>query len=526
MPLSSSSQDWAALQCGACGTRMKVPSVSAQATRLLCPHCRTPVNGAPGGSEGAEFRPGPLPPRSPAVDPSFPSLPLRESPVLQGRTFSEGPRPGAEAPRESRESPGLHPEFDGRPAAAPEPGGDAMQPHRPEQRRRVKIKKRKAKPPPPPRWIELTDWDQRDWAQLPEAEVAADPWVEAQPLPEDRVSKGQEREYLVESVEEADGQTRTTKKRVRRRRLLIGARLVFQRLIALSRYLTAALALLVTGIALYGFHVLRQRSQAPPPAAAEAPIDRSVLTSEDARRAEQAVRQFLAAEGIEAKLALVRQPERIRPLMQRWYRDGRSAGAAAAGEPSLRDKRGGDVGSTGYYVLLAMPVYVPDPLNPGSTYEEMTFFAVEEIRNGSSSTYLVDWETSVGYQELPLETFKGTMPPEAYPFRIYMKADTYYNHGFSELEWQCVALYYPGRDFHLDGYISRSTRDGREMLPLVEGGRRAGIIADLVYPPNPASRDQVIVKRMRYPSWFFAKAEDAAALEEPGAKSNKAIQSN
>lgn len=509
------------LQCGACGARMKVPRASAQETRLLCPQCRTPVPAASRGPEGLEFRPSPLPPRAAAADTSLPSLPMREGRVLQGRSYSEGPRPGEAAPGEAR---GAHPEFSGRSAAEPEPREGALQPHRPEQRRRVKIKKRKA-PPPPPRWLELTDWDQRDLAQLPEAELAADHWAEAQPLPEDVVPSGQELEYLVEEVEE-DGQRRTTKKRVRRRRLLLGARLVFQRLTSFSRYLTAALALLVVGIALYGFQVLRQRHQAAPPAAVEELIDRSVLTSADALGAEQAVRQFMAADGIEAKLPLVRQPERMRPLMQRWYRDGRSAGPMGVGEPSLQDKRGGDPGSAGYYVLLAMPVYVPDPLNPGSTYEEMTFFAVEEIRNGSSSTYLVDWETSVGYQELPLETFKATMPPEASPFRIYMKADNYYNHGFSELEWQCVAIYYPGRDFHLYGYINRSTREGREMLPLVEEGRRAGIIADLVYPPNPVSRDQVIVKRMRYPSWFFAQAADAAVLETAGAPLPKSIQSN
>ncbi len=511
------------LQCGACGARMKVPRAAAVDSRLLCPQCRAPVPTASGTSEGVEFRPSPLPQRA-AVDGSFPSLPVRESRVLQGRSYTEGPRPGDAVPPEAR---GTHPEFDGRAAWEQAPPEGGLQPNRPEQHRRVKIKKRKAKPPPPPpRWMELTDWDHRDVAQLPEAEIAADPWTEAQSLPEEGVSAGQEREYLVEAVEEEGGQTRTTKKRVRRRRLLLGSRLVFQRLIAVSRYLTAGLALLVLGIALYGYRVLRQRYEAPPPVAAEALVDRAILTSYDALGAEKAVRDFLAADGVEAKLALVRQPERIRPLMQRWYRDGRSAGPMVAGEPSLRDKRGGGSGSALYYVLLAMPVQVPDPLNPGSTYEEMTFFAVEEIRNGASSTYLVDWETSVGYQELPLETFKATMPPEASPFRIYMKADNYYNHGFSELEWQCVAIEYPGRDFHLYGYISRSTREGRELLPLIEEGRRAGIIADLVYPPNPVSRDQVIVKRMRYPTWYFATAEDAAVLEDPVAKSLKSLKSN
>ena len=157
-----------------------------------------------------------------------------------------------------------------------------------------------------------------------------------------------------------------------------------------------------------------------------------------------------------------------------------------------------------------MPVYVPDPLNPGSTYEEMTFFAIEELRDGPNSTYLVDWETSTGYQEIPLETYKATMPPEPWPFRIYMRSDDYYNHDFTELEWQCVALYYPGRDFHLYGYINRISLEGRKLLEMIAGGNRIGIIAELAYPPNPASRDQVIVQRMLHPSWFYDTSAEAA----------------
>jgi hypothetical protein len=236
-----------------------------------------------------------------------------------------------------------------------------------------------------------------------------------------------------------------------------------------------------------------------------------VLTSYDEQGAEKAVRAFLAADGIEAKLAFVRQAERIRPLMQEWYRGERTAGPLQAGEVSLRDKREGPEGSGLYLVMVAMPVLVPDPLSAGSVKEESTFFAVEEIRQGPVSTYLVDWEVSTGYQALPLETFKATMPREPYPFRVFMKEEDFYNHGFTQAEWQCVELYYPGRDFQLYGYISRNTPEGQKMLPLIEGGNKAGVIVELRYPEDSASRNQVIVKRLLHSSWFYAKPEDAAA---------------
>ena len=510
MSLSSPPPDWMVLLCSACGTRMKVRREVALTSRLICPGCRVPLPAHDAPSfEVEEADPTPLPP--PAAGGSLPQH--RESPVLQGTFYPSG-TPAAAPARPGEVS--SQEEFDGRSADDPE-GEDDELPLPPGQRRRVKIKKRRIKRPTAAlRYLELTDWDQHELTQIPDAEIAADVWAEAQPIPEEVAPSQQENEYLVESSEEEDGQTRTTKKRVRRRRLLQGTRLFFRRFTSLSRYFTAALAVLLAGVAFYGFYVFRQQYQPPPlPPVTEPAIDRSMLTRYDELGAEQAVRDFLSADSIESKLAFVRHPGRIRPLMQAWYRGSRSAGRLEGGKVAKMEKWGGTPGSTSYYITLAMPVFVPDPLTPGSTLEEMTFFAVEEIRNGPVSTYLIDWETSTGYQEMPLETYKATMPSEPHLFRIYMKADNYYNHGFSELDWQCVALYYPGRDFHLYGYISRTSLEGRTLLPLVEAGRSAGIIAELVYPADPVSRDQVIVRQLRHYSWFYDKPEDAVGDPAP-----------
>ena len=530
MSPSPASQDWMVLQCGACGNRMKVRREVALQSRLLCPGCHAPVPPYADEGIGADMEPEPAPVPSLRVPaqgqpPGTPRivLPARDIQVMQGGAISGGPSAPSTGPPAAPSflpaASAAHPEFDG---LLPEPDGDSESGDEsglddrihPEQRRRAKIKKRKTKRPNALRYLELTDWDHRSLTEIPEAEIAADIWADARPIPEDVAPAEEENEYVVESVDGEDGQTRTRKKKVRRRRLLLGARLLFQRFTWLSRYFTAALGVIVAGVGIYGFYVFRQKYEAPAlPPITDPPIDRAVLTQYDELGAEKAVRDFLAADGTEAKLAFVRQPERIRPLMKKWYRGERTAGPLQAGEITMRDKKGGDHGSTRYYVILAMPVYVPDPLNPGSTYEEMNFFAVEEIRTGPDSTYLVDWETSTGYQEIPLETYKATMPPEPWPFRIYMKSDDYYNHDFNELEWQCVALYYPGRDFNLYGYINRSSPEGRKLLGIIEGGNRVGIIAELAYPANPASRDQVIVKRMLHPSWFYDTAADAA---QPG----------
>jgi hypothetical protein len=188
----------------------------------------------------------------------------------------------------------------------------------PGETRRATIKKRKVKPPVVEA-RELTDWDHREMAGIPEAEVEADAWGTVRG-PEAGHGLENSRDYIVEVVEE-NGLLRTTRKRVRRRRLSKGAALFFKRLTAMSRGLVAALGLLMVGAAAYGFHVFRQKAEVTAiPRAVEPPVDRLVLTSYDEQGAEKAVRDFLAADGMEAKLAFVRQPDRIRPLMQEWVR--------------------------------------------------------------------------------------------------------------------------------------------------------------------------------------------------------------
>lgn len=496
------------LQCRACGTRMKSRRDVSPESRLLCPKCHTPVPLVEEGRKaaGVEFRPEPLPERQAPVEPPAGSgggvLPGRkESAVFQGGMVS--PETPAQPREPGAETPGAHPEFDGVTPAEDfeyEPGG-------PQGERRRRIKKRRTRRASKT-YVELTDWNQADLEAIPEAEITADIWADVKPLPED-VYLSEENEYVVEAEEGEDGQTKLTKKKVRRKRLLAGARLFFKRFTWFSRYFTVALGLLLAGVAVYGFSVLRNKYVAPPlPPVVEAPLDRRVLTEYDQQGAEKAVRDFLAADGVEAKLPFVRQPKRVKPLMEKWYKD-HYAGPLQAGQTAMQDKKGGEIGSVGYFVMLAMPVMVPDPLNPGSTREEMTFFSVEEIRKGPTSTYLVDWETSTGYQEIPLETFKSTMPVEFHQFRVFMKPGDYYNHGFEELDWKCVELYYPGRDFHLWGYVSRKSLDGRALLIQLENGWSGPLIVELQYPEHPVSRDQVVVRRMVHDSWYYANEEEA-----------------
>ena len=465
-------------------------------------------------TDAPEFTPTPLPARpAPSADATALPAPgaVRHPSSFQGETSMRAggasppraPAPPAEAAR--------HPSFDGfLPPETPEGDSEsnaAAEPAGPRKQRRDSRRKKIERGRRVLDYDELADWDSTDLASMPDAEAGADVWDQ----PRDTAvsaHESDEQEYTVESID-GDGNKIRRRKKVRRSRTLKGARLFFQRLSTGSRYAVIGLAALTACAGLYGIHVLRQKATDPEPGAppAEIEIDRSIMTSADFEGAMSAVRSFLTADGVEAKLNFVRQPDRMRPLMESWYRADHSAAPVQCGEAGAMDKiRDRD----DFYVLLNVPVLVPDPLAPGSFLETPTYFAVQEIREASKSVYLLDWEVSTGYQEMPLDTFMATMPKEPHIFRVKMREGGYYNHDFTEDKWLCAELYYPGRpDFSLVGYIDRASPNGRALMPFAAGDAKSSLILELAYPENAVSRNQVVITKLIHPSWFFSTAKEA-----------------
>lgn len=546
-PSSSSPQDWMVLQCQACGARMKSRRTVARDASLLCPECRMPVaiplpEGEilpPEAEPAPEFAPQSLPP-TPAFGRGAPAgatgggtaLPgYRDGEVFDGgnlpaRSFS---RPGAHPVRGQA----AHPVFDG---STVQPGHEDLaadddaefteasdedsegnlpsEPARPRGDRRVRIKKRRRKNENT--YVELTDWDQKDLSRIPEAEVEADTWRKSVPMPEDMFIP-----EVGDFVVQTEG-GQAARKKVRRKAK--GSRYFFLQFTRASTFFVVGLGVLLAGVGVYGITQLK-KDYVPPAFQAtveEEKLDRRVLTQSDVEGAEKAVRGFLSADGVEAKLAFVRQPSRVRPLMEKWYQS-HSAAPITAGEVAMQQKTGGEIDSPGYFVMLAMPLLVPDPLNPGQTLDEMTFFSVQENRKDGVSSYLLDWETSTGFQEMPLEAFKSTMPKEAHTFRVSLKPGDYYNHGFAEKEWQCFNLTYPGRDFQIWAYLRRNSPDGRIMQLKLENGWTGNmVIAELQYPEKAASRDQVTLTRIVQHSWYLPDVDEPKGTpEETAGESGK-----
>ncbi len=469
---------------------MKVRAGELAGRRVACPSCRSPVAVQPQSAHSApEFR---APMAQDSDRSAAPDAPVHPSEEFQG-TVDFSSYPG----RVERRPAGEEPEEDEEPRTLKSTEDFQTDEH-------VRVKKRRRRKSGSHRDI-LADWD-TVLETLPEAELYSDPWTESVPIPEEVIEE-KSRDTVVSEHREEDNTVRRVK-RVRRRRLFTWAQLFFRRLSLGMRILTVtivaliALAGLVWGVVIFRSHFQPVTFD---DVVAESRLPQDFITSQDESGAADAVAGFLAAVGTEAKLKYVRLPARVKPLMEQWYTQTADR-AWSAGEVRGRNKiRSGDQ----YFVLLEMEVIDPERQGDSYDWRRVRHFAVEETEKDGVRRYLVDWETAVEWRVMSFEEFKNTRPSYNVPFRVKLRASSYYNHEFSdEKQWLATEIYFPhpqtGNELLFNGYIERGTPAFREIAPITESGRNPSMILNLRYPANPVSRDQVIIDSVVLDSWFYS----------------------
>jgi hypothetical protein len=524
-PLIPRPAEWVIADCPACGKTMKLRRELVGKHALLCPSCRAPI--------AIDFaHPEPEPPPAadnpqPSPAPSTPELPARSShlPAARGTPFA--PAPGS---------------FDGmpRPLSKPLSGSSNLPPVRSvlpfQEISAVGSSEKRVLPPAESKLpdefvdklkvmesdlpvrqkkrrrreadeIRLTDWDTAALIEVPEAEIRADLWASPGPdllHPETMVPKLLR--ATAQPVELTDQPEGIERKRTRKgkRRVFPGQQLL-RRILGTGRWGLLALILLIGGGAVWFLiHTAPGKAvvSASEPSAAKIEADASSdkfsqLSYDEIERSYKLVRQFLAADGWEAKSAFVRMPEKVKPLMKQWY-DVHPSGPLSSEKPENYKKS--LIGKT-YMIFLALRMG-PEKI--------LRYFTVEQIPpatpNGMSS-YLLDWETSVGYQPMELRDYMVKQPLEPLTFRVLCRPEAYYNYAFSDQDqWISYELTYPGDpDFMIHGYVKKGSAVAEELNQqlLLE----ANIMLQLRYPENPISREQVLIDKIVHRSWFYDRDE-------------------
>jgi len=199
-------------------------------------------------------------------------------------------------------------------------------------------------------------------------------------------------------------------------------------------------------------------------------------------QAEPLARKFMAATRVDDLLGLVRNPETAEARMRSLYQDGQI--------PVL--------GLTTFNVnggLLIEGDFVSVPILT-SQHEDKTV-NIEITPQGMK----IDWESWVGWSDIPWKEFQSTQPTTSHVFRVYLSAVEYYNFDFSdETKWQSYLLVSPDLNYTLYGYVEKSSALDNHLRPNKDEGNLR-VTLGLKFPAKPKNNSQVEIVDLVTEGW-------------------------
>ncbi len=115
----------------------------------------------------------------------------------------------------------------------------------------------------------------------------------------------------------------------------------------------------------------------------------------------------------------------------------------------------------------------------------------------------IDWESWVGWSEMPWEEFLTTKPTTPRAFRVLLSAVDYYNFAFADdLKWQAYRLTSPDESHAIYGYAPRGSKVNAALRPPPEATSVRVTLA-LKFPELPQSNNQVLIERLVADGWVL-----------------------
>lgn len=118
-----------------------------------------------------------------------------------------------------------------------------------------------------------------------------------------------------------------------------------------------------------------------------------------------------------------------------------------------------------------------------------------------NGAWKIDWESWVGWCEMPLSEFLRGRVTKPTVFRVLVTPVDYYNFSFrDDLKWMSCRLEFPDQEDFLYGYVERNT-DVYQNLRQEPQEKRVPMILELAFPPDAERNKQVLVVRHLADGW-------------------------
>ncbi len=188
--------------------------------------------------------------------------------------------------------------------------------------------------------------------------------------------------------------------------------------------------------------------------------------------AEPVVRKFMEASTVDQLVPLVRHPVIAEARMRDFYPDGK---VIAPGLAKFDATNG--VSRLGRVMSVRV-------LTAKFETREMAFFDTPE-------GVKIDWESWVGWSEMPWDKFRAAKPETPRVFRVILSPVAYYNFGFKDdSKWQSYRLISPDGDHSIYGYVEKRSELGEKIRPDPDV-KKISMTLSLKFPPDAATDNQV-----------------------------------
>lgn len=213
-------------------------------------------------------------------------------------------------------------------------------------------------------------------------------------------------------------------------------------------------------------------------------------------RINTAIVEFIGVKSVESLIDLVRQSERVAPLMRQYYGDKPVDHGAFKSIKSLR------------------PVTIDNRGNFWMATVELSNGKVQSLvlEIGGNGEPEIDWETFVCHQSMPWDDFARQRPNGvSLDFRVYLERDNFYNYEFANAEhWVCYRLTALESEETVFGYAEADSDVARELQQQSEryGNGRLSLILRLTIPNGLQSRNGVVIEKLICPRWLYLDPPD------------------
>jgi hypothetical protein len=215
-------------------------------------------------------------------------------------------------------------------------------------------------------------------------------------------------------------------------------------------------------------------------------------------RIEAEIKRFFTTTTVDALARQVRQPERVLPLMQKYY--------------ALNPLRVNPVES----VRSLQPLTLGNRANfwvaSVGLFDGRKSNLIIEI--DASGKPFIDWETLVCYQPMPWDQFARERPVgRSLDFRVYVEKDSFFSHEFSDSgRWLCFRLTALESEESMFGYVLAGSEEAKVMLEMLQmqGGGRVSLILRLGIPERLQSRQGVVIEKVLSSRWIYIDSPEDA----------------